>query len=337
VITSSAFRPAWWLPGPHLQTLYPSLFRTRCAPRLSRQRLELPDGDFVDLDWTGGTGGMVVLVLHGLEGNLESHYTGALLKVLAQRGYTAGLLYFRNCSGEPNRLPRSYHSGDTGDLDFVIRHIQQAFPGRDIAVIGYSLGGNVLLKWLGEQAAAAPVRTAIAISVPFDLNSAALKLETGLSRIYQRHLLKKLTAAVQRKAPLHPPPVPMERLQELRTFRQFDNAITAPLNGFKDVDDYYGHSSCGQYLHGIRTPTLIIQSRDDPFLPAAALPAEDDLGPAVVLELSRRGGHVGFITGPNPLRPCYWLEQRILQHLCEFDAQHQAQRLPETNPETNAK
>ena len=317
MITSSTFRPAWWLPGPHLQTLYPSLFRTRSAPRLARQRLELPDGDFVDLDWTPRTGGMVVLVLHGLEGNLESHYTGAILRVLAQQGYNAGLLYFRNCSGEPNRLPRSYHSGDTGDLDFAIRHIRQTFPDRDIAVIGYSLGGNVLLKWLGEQTDAAPARTAIAISVPFDLNSAALKLETGLSRIYQRHLLKKLTAAVLRKAPTHPPPFPLERLQELQTFRQFDNAITAPLNGFRDVDDYYDGSSCRQYLHDIRTPTLIIQARDDPFLPPAALPSEDDLGPAVTLELARHGGHVGFITGSNPLQPRYWLEQRILQHLSE--------------------
>ena len=321
MITSSTFRPAWWLPGPHLQTLYPSLFRTRSPPRLVRRRLELPDGDFIDLDWTPESGGMVVLVLHGLEGNLESHYTGAILRVMAQQGYNAGLLYFRNCSGEPNRLPRSYHSGDTGDLDFAIRHIRQAFPGRDIAVIGYSLGGNVLLKWLGEQADAAPVRTAIAVSVPFDLNSAALKLETGLSRIYQRHLLKKLNAAVLRKAALHPPPVPLERLQELHTFRQFDNAITAPLNGFRDVDDYYVQSSCRQYLHAIRTPTLIIQARDDPFLPQAALPAENDLGPAVTLELARQGGHVGFIAGANPLQPRYWLEQRILQHLSEYDGQ----------------
>lgn len=261
---------------------------------------------------------MVVLVLHGLEGNLESHYTGAILTTLEQQGYNAGLLYFRNCSGEPNRLPRSYHSGDTGDLDKVIRHIRQKFSGRDIAVIGYSLGGNVLLKWLGEQQSAAPVRTAIAISVPFDLNRAALKLETGLSRIYQQHLLKKLNAAVLRKASLHPPPYPLERLQDLRTFRQFDDAITAPLNGFRDVDDYYSHSSCGQYLRAIRTPTLIIHAQDDPFLPPAALPSEADLGPAVTLELARHGGHVGFIAGSNPLRPRFWLEERILQHLSEY-------------------
>ena len=167
----------------------------------------------------------------------------------------------------------------------------------------------------------APLSAAVAVSVPFDLNQAALKLETGLSRIYQRHLLKKLNAAVLRKASLHPPPYPLERLQELRTFRQFDNAITAPLNGFRDVDDYYGRSSCGQYLREIRTPTLIIQAQDDPFLPEAALPSEDDLGPAVTLELARRGGHVGFITGSNPLRPRYWLEQRILQHLSEYCSQ----------------
>ena len=258
-----------------------------------------------------------MLVLHGLEGSLESHYTGGLLTTLAQENYNAGLMYFRNCSDEPNRLARSYHSGETGDLDFVVKHILENHPGRPLAVIGFSLGGNVLLKWLGEQAGASPLHCAIAISVPLDLNSAALNLEKGLSRIYQRHLLTKLRNSVRKKAEHHPPLVPLERLHELRTFRQFDDQITAPLHGFRDVDDYYTQSSSKQFLRYIHTPTLIIQAKDDPFLPADALPRESELAAAVTLELASHGGHVGFISGTNPLNPQYWLEQRILRFLAE--------------------
>jgi predicted alpha/beta-fold hydrolase len=315
MITRSAFRPAWWLPGPHLQTLFPSLFRPRQSPPLTRERLELPDGDFLDLEWTDRTAGNVVLILHGLEGSLESHYTGGMLGTLARQGYNACLMYLRGCSGEPNRLPYSYHSGKTDDLDFVVRTIQERLPGKPLAIIGFSLGGNILLKWLGEQGKSARVSTAVAISVPFDLNQAALRLEHGLSRIYQHHLVKKLHSSARIKSCSHPLPWPAERLNELRTFRRFDNEITAPLNGFRDVDDYYNRASSKQYLKSIQVPTLLIQARDDPFLPAPALPQDDDLSPAVTLELSRRGGHVGFVSGNNPMRPQYWLEQRVIRHL----------------------
>ena len=178
MITDSAFRPPWWGRNRHLQTLYHSLLRRRVIPPLRRQRLELPDGDFLDIDWTARPGGRRVLVLHGLEGSLESHYSGALLSHLAQRGYRAGLLYFRGCSGIPQRLPRAYHTGDTADLDFVICHLREAQPGLSLAVVGFSLGGNVLLKWLGEKGAGAQLNTAIAISVPFDLDSAARQLQS---------------------------------------------------------------------------------------------------------------------------------------------------------------
>ncbi|HYQ73309.1 MAG TPA: hydrolase [Gammaproteobacteria bacterium] len=315
MITRSAFRPAWWLPGPHWQTLFPSLFRPRRPPPLSRERLELPDGDFLDLEWTGNTPGSTVLILHGLEGSLESHYTGGMLAALAQQGYNACMMYLRGCSGEPNRLAYSYHSGKTGDLDFVVRTLQQRLPEEPLAIVGFSLGGNILLKWLGEQGQAAGINTAVAISVPFDLNQAALRLEHGLSRIYQHHLVKKLHAAAKRKSRLHTLPWPAERIHELRTFRRFDNEITAPLNGFRDVDDYYTRASSKQYLKSIQVPTLLIQARDDPFLPTTALPQNDDLSPYVTLELSRRGGHVGFVSGNNPLQPHYWLEQRVIRHL----------------------
>jgi predicted alpha/beta-fold hydrolase len=315
MITHSAFRPAWWLPGAHLQTLYPSLFRRRVIPQLSRQRLELPDGDFIDIDWTGAANNTPVLVLHGLEGSLESHYAGSLLTRLAHAGYRAGLLYFRGRSGEPNRLPRSYHSGDTADLDFALRTLRNSGPEPVFAVIGFSLGGNVLLKWLGEQGSSAGIGTAIAISVPFELDRAAHRLDRGLSRIYRNHLLGKLRRSVIAKSARHPPPVPLHELGRLRSFHAFDDAVTAPLHGFAGVDDYYARSSSRQYLKAIRVPTLILQARDDPFIPADALPAEPELGSAVTLELSTQGGHVGFVTGANPLAPVFWLEQRILRHL----------------------
>jgi len=318
MIIRSAFRPAWWLPGPHLQTIYPSLFRPRKAPQLTRERIELPDGDFVDLDWTRQTAGMQVLILHGLEGSIDSHYTAGMLSALARDNYTAGLMYFRGRSGEPNRLPRSYHSGETSDLDFVMQHICRQRPEKKIAVIGYSLGGNVLLKWLGERGSTAPPVTAVTVSVPFDLNSAALALERGLSRIYQQHLLQKLRESVTGKSTRHTLPFPVARLAELRTFRQFDHAITAPLHGFSGVDDYYERSSSKQFLKSIAVPTLMLQARDDPFLPEDALPQEADLSNTVTLEVSRHGGHVGYVSGWNPLQPLYWLEQRILQHLAAF-------------------
>jgi predicted alpha/beta-fold hydrolase len=317
MITNSTFRPAWWLPGAHLQTLYPTLFRRRTWPSLQRERLELADGDFIDLDWSGTGNGPIIVVLHGLEGSLQSHYSGGMLGALVRHGYRAVLMYFRGCSGEPNRLSRSYHSGETGDLAKVIGHIRQRYPAAPIAAIGYSLGGNVLLKWLGETGNGNELVTAVAVSVPFDLNRAARKLERGLSRIYQRHLLRKLRRSVSAKASRIALPVPTERLRELKTFRQFDDAITAPLHGFRDVDDYYHRASSHRFLQRISTPTLILHARNDPFLPAIAIPGEHILGPATTLELSEDGGHVGFITGPIPLRPRYWLEERICHHLAE--------------------
>ncbi len=317
MIAESAFRPAWWLPGPHLQTLYPSLCRRRRHPELTRERLELPDGDFLDLDWTRNDGSALVLVLHGLEGSLESHYTGGILEALVAAGYRAVLMYFRGCSGEPNRRARSYHSGETVDLRFVIARLAERDASTSLAVIGYSLGGNVLLKALGEGAGMGPVRTAVAVSVPFELDRAAWRLEQGFSRIYQRYLLNKLRRSYRAKLPAHTMPVSLTRLDALDTFRQFDNEVTAPLHGFRGVDDYYGRSSSRQYLSAITTPTLILHAADDPFVPEDAIPTDSELGPGMTLELSRRGGHVGFVADGLPFRARYWLEGRICAHLRE--------------------
>ena len=278
----------------------------------------------ISLTWTGQSrsGGKVVLVLHGLEGSLESHYTGGLLTALARDGYNAGLMYFRNCSEEPNRLARSYHSGETGDLDFVVTGTSwKKFPGRQLVVIGFSLGGNILLKWLGEQAERIALVTAPSQSLyPFDLNSAALNLEKGLSRIYQRHLLTKLRNSVRKKAERHQhhagsTGTPCRNYAHSGSLMTQDHGTVTRVQ--RDVDDYYTQSSSKQFLKYIHTPTLIIQAKDDPFLPADALPRESELAAAVTLELASHGGHVGFISGTNPLNPQYWLEQRILRFLAE--------------------
>ncbi len=311
---SSRFKPAWWLPGAHLQTLFPPLFRNRTPPALRRERLELADGDFLDIDWTEGQSGPLVLLLHGLEGSLSSHYVTGLLRSLDACGFRTALLYFRGCSGEPNRLARSYHSGETGDLDTVIRYLTTQGARRSLHVVGVSLGGNVLLKWLGEHPHQSLVEKAIAVSVPFDLNAAALRLERGFSRLYQAYLLRKLRRSTRAKAQHHRLPFDVERLGQLRTFRAFDDAVTAPLHGFAGVDDYYGECSSRAYVRHIRTPTLVLHAADDPFMTSAAIPGGEELGPGIHMELCRAGGHVGFVGGRWPWKPRYWMDQRI----CEF-------------------
>jgi predicted alpha/beta-fold hydrolase len=318
-LLASDFRPAWWLPGPHLQTLWPSLFRQRPPLELDRERLELADGDFLDLSWAGPVQGPLVLVLHGLEGSLESHYAAALLAKLARHGYRACLLHFRGCSGEPNRLPRSYHSGETGDLQTVARHIGEACGRELYAAVGFSLGGNVLLKWLGEQAELAPLDRAVAVSVPYVLNDAALRLGRGFSRLYQRHLIRRLQAKFRSKFRRIACPLDVD-IDALDTFHRFDDQVTAPLHGFRGVDDYYRRSSSRQYLPRIRIPTLLLHASDDPFMFPHTVPQADELPHCVQLELAPHGGHVGFVAGRCPGKAEYWLDRRILAWLDGADA-----------------
>ena len=311
-IVASAFQPAWWLPGPHAQTLFPFIARRRIAITPWRERLTLPDGDFLDLDWAlaAPQRSPLVLVLHGLEGSLRSHYAGGLLQSLNRAGLRGVLMHFRGCSGEPNRLPRSYHSGETGDLDWIVRELRRREPDTHLAVIGFSLGGNVLLKWLGECAEHAPVQAAVAVSVPFSLAIAAERLERGFSRLYQAYLLRKLRRSLREKRKRIALPMELPDLDSLRSFRRFDDAVTAPLHGFADVDDYYARASSLPFLKCIACPTLILHATDDPFMSPAVVPAAGELSEAVCLELSPQGGHVGFVGGGIG-RPEYWLEERI--------------------------
>ncbi len=311
----SPFLPAWWLGNPHLQTLWPYLFRSAPALRYQNERLELPDGDFVDLSWTPNTSGPLVAVFHGLEGSIQSPYASAIMAAIHRRGWRGVLMHFRGCSGTPNRLDRGYHSGETGDIEFLIRSLRKRFPGTAIASIGYSLGGNAMLKYLGTSAEPAGVDAAVAVSVPYLLHESAKRLSQGFSQVYQFHLVRSLKQKVRRKFADKPAPFDLARLDSLNTFYQFDDAITAPMHGFAGVDDYYTRSSSRQYLPGIRIPTLLLHAEDDPFMTPLSIPDENELPDNVMLELSNRGGHVGFIGGRIPGKAEYWLEQRIINYL----------------------
>lgn len=318
MIKRSSFKPAWWLPGRHLQTIVPNSLRPRPRVPLERQRVELPDGDFVDVDWTREDGGPIVIVLHGLEGSIESRYAAGIMQAFWRRGWRGALLHHRGCSGEPNRLPNGYHSGHTADFDFFLRELRKREPRTPIAALGYSLGGNVLLKWLGETGDDSLLDAAVAVSVPFRLEVCAAAVNRGLSRLYQAHLMRRMRQSALRKIELGILDFPPERLRRLRSFRDFDEALTGPLHGYGNADGYYAAASSRQFLKNIRTPTLIIQSRDDPFMTPEVLPAESELSPAIHFELSEGGGHVGFVGGKWPWKPRFWLEERIPSWLEDY-------------------
>ena len=314
-IVTSRFEPAWWLPGANLQTLWPYYFRRSVQVDLTRERLELPDGDFVDLCLTGKAGGPVVAVFHGLEGCVDSHYVKSVLAAIEKRGWLAVLMHFRGCSGEHNRVARSYHSGDTGDIGFLIDSLHKRFPGVPIAAIGYSLGGNALLKYLGEADRNGQVHAAAAVSVPYVLAESAKRLNTGFSRLYQRRLLGLMKRKIIGKFSDRDYPLDIGEVPKLNDFFSFDDKITAPLHGFAGVEDYYTRSSSRQYLRSINVPVLLIHARDDPFMTEDVIPAEDELSEYVQLELAQNGGHIGFVSGKAPGYPVYWLEQRIIEFL----------------------
>lgn len=320
------FKPAWWLRNSHLQTIWPVIIRKRklnSGIELQRERLELPDGDFLDLDWMNKSArGPIVLVLHGFEGSVNSHYAKGMLNAIHAQGYRAVFMHFRGCSGEHNRLSRGYHSGETGDLAFVINTLIAREADTPHAAIGYSLGGNVLLKWLGETGKNNPLKAAVAVSVPFELKKATDRLNTGFSRFYQWYLLRCLRFRLQRKFAVVPPPVDASFMSALNNFRDYDEQITAPLHGFRDAEEYYAMTSSRQYLRHIQVPTLILHAKDDPFMTSDVIPCGEELSSAVRLEVTESGGHVGFVGGVLPWRPIYWLEERaphfLREHLHEF-------------------
>ena len=293
----------WWLPGGHLQTILPALAP---GPRVAwrRERWDTPDGDFIDLDWAG-TRGPLLALFHGLEGSTASHYARALAAGAVARGWHCVVPHFRGCSGEPNRKPRAYHSGDSEELDWILRRLEPDFA------VGVSLGGNVLLKWLGEQGARARLRRAAAVSAPLDLAAAGRALDRGFNRqVYTRAFLSSMKRNALAKLERFPGLFSVPRVRSATTLYEFDDAVTAPLHGFRDADDYWARASSAPWLEHIRVPTLVLNARNDPFLPEAALQrATRKAAPAVLLEFPRSGGHVGF-----PGRRG-WLARRIFDFL----------------------
>jgi uncharacterized protein len=318
MIISSQFKPAWWLPGGHVQTIWGSQIKRPLLADLCPEKLTLPDDDFIDLVWIKGNSEKIVIVLHGLEGSIDSSYSKGILSAIAKKGWGAVLMHFRGCSGEHNLKDRGYHSGETADLRFLIETLKKRHPTSTLCAIGYSLGGNVLLKYLGEYKNKSELTAATAISVPYLLSKCSDKLEKGFSRIYQRHLINRLVNKTQSKFKNRNPPFEIKNIRNWNTFQLFDHHVTAPLHGFKSGADYYEKSSSRQYLKHITTPTLLIHSRDDPFMTPEVIPDENDLSETVTLELSNKGGHVGFISGKSPWHAEYWLETRIPEFLENF-------------------
>lgn len=315
-VTGSAFRPAAGFSGPHRQTFAGGIWPEWRRPPIRRERWELADGDFADIDWVVGAAETApwALVLPGILGNVSSPYVLRLLACLDRAGYRAGMLNHRGLSGQPNRLAPAYHAGFTRDLDLVARHLAARHgPGR---VIGFSMGGSVVLKWLGENGTDAPVKAAAAVSVPFLLAPAADTLHTGGAAVYGSYLLRGLRRLTRDKFARLPAPFPLPPTGEVRTLRDFDHRVTAPLHGFAGADDYYAKASSLPWLRRIAVPTLVVNALDDPLVPDGSLPGPGDLSPEVTLELAYHGGHVGFLgRGPSG-RPRFWLDDRLLGFLC---------------------
>lgn len=317
------YSPAWWIPGGHLQTLWGKLFRRQPPAPTTLERWETPDGDFVELHRLSAAPGTPrVLLLHGLEGTVRSHYAQGLLNEAARRKWGADLLIFRSCGSEPNRTRRFYHSGETTDAALVLERVSREYPTSPLAIAGVSLGGNVLLKLLGDRGNDLPpqLKAAAAISVPFDLSRSSRRINRGFSRFYQQFFLNSLRRKAQEKASRFPDLAPADKISGLRTLEDFDNLITGPLHGFRDAEDYYQQSSSLPRLKHIKLTTLLLSAVDDPMLPPEVLDEVQDIArrnPALHLEFVQQGGHAGFIAGSRPWRPFYYAEYRVGEFFAE--------------------
>ncbi len=314
------FSPARWAHGPHAQTLLARLLRPAGGPPYRRERLDTPDGDFLDVDFgpVPEPGAPLGVVLHGLEGSSRRKYVRLTCAELLSAGIQPVAMNFRTCGGEPNRTPRMYHSGETGDLAFLLDTLAHRFPDRPLAAVGFSLGGNVLLKYLGERGSdvVPGLRAAAAISVPYDLAAGGRLLEsTRMGRLYTRYFLRSLFAKIRAKEEILRDVIDIPTALRSTTLRAFDDRATAPLHGFRDAADYYARSSSAGYLPGVTVPTLLIHALDDPFLPSACLPRDAIAhNPALRASFHACGGHVGFVEG-TPWQPAFWAEREAARFL----------------------
>jgi len=317
------YQPPAWMRGRHLQTVWPAL-TAFAAPRIAyhRVRWETPDKDFIDLDWTTGTAagapgdGPLVILFHGLEGSSESHYARSLMTHVAAAGWRGVVVHWRGCSGEPNLLARAYHSGDSDEVDWIVRRLRPDF------VAGVSLGANAILKWLGMPGSSTEsLRAAAGVSAPQDLEAGAIALSRGVNRLYCEHFLLTMKRKSLLKLDRFPALYDRRKVLEARSFFDFDDAVTAPLHGFGGAVDYWTRSSCKRFLRDIALPTLVLNARNDPFLPESALATPAQVSSHVSLEYPAEGGHVGFV---DRRLGSDWLPRRLMA----FFGQHLAAPVP---------
>lgn len=319
------FKSAWWLPEGHSQTLWRK-FAGSPAVNHARERVELSDGDFIDIDWltaeerAKNSAQPLVFILHGLCGSSSSSYVLSLQTLLIENGFNSVVMNFRGCSGELNRKAQAYHSGVSHDLEEVLRNVIRQHKPEAVSLVGYSLGANVLLKWLGEHYDYSKVDKAVAVSTPFTLGLCSREMLSGLSRFYGRYFTKRLLSdylhkrkefELQDKGPELEELLGLGDVSRVSNIWEFDDQITAPLHGFESANDYYGRCSSIKFLPEISASTLLIQSYDDPLVPPVALPEAGMVSESTVMELSPKGGHVGFVSAQNS----NWLEHRILKFL----------------------
>lgn len=320
-LSSPDFHPAWWVRGRHAQTLWSRFARRLPRPVVQRLEFEAPDGDVVELSRVAADPDAPrLLLLHGLEGSIRSHYASGMLDLAARRQWGADLLTFRGCGTAPNRARRFYHSGETSDLALAVARVSAEFPNAPLLLAGVSLGGNVLLKYLGECGDELPraVRAAAAVSVPYDLEAGARYLQRGISRIYDRHFFRSLRKKALRKLDVYPDLFDRTALERATSIFGFDDVVTAPVHGFAGAVDYYRRSSAIHWLGRVRVPTLLLSSYDDPFLPRHVLErvrGEAAANRHLVVEFHERGGHVGFVGGRVPWQPRYHAEERVMEFL----------------------
>ncbi|CAB3796957.1 hypothetical protein LMG28688_04427 [Paraburkholderia caffeinitolerans] len=314
----STYQAPFWLPGAHLQTIIPALFSRLPMPAYRRERWDTPDGDFIELDWADAPNAPpnapLFVLFHGLEGSSGSHYARAFAAAAHARGWHAVIPHFRSCSGPMNLMPRFYHLADAAEVDWVLRRLAARHAGPLVAA-GVSLGGNVLLHWLAQQREDAKiVSAAAAISAPLDVHAGGKMLANGFGMVYTRSFLKTLKVKALQKLEQYPGLFDAQAVLATRNMYEFDDVVTAPLHGFKSAYDYYTRATVRPKLGEIAVPTLVINARNDPFLPGDVLPARHEVSAAVELEQPEAGGHVGFMTGPFPGR-CDWLAQRVTRYL----------------------
>ena len=319
--SASSYRAPPWLVGPHAQTIVPALFSRLPQVTFRRERWDTPDGDFIELDWADGYAAAddapLFVLFHGLEGGSGSHYARALTAAARARGWHAVIPHFRSCSGPLNLLPRFYHLADANEADWVLRRLADRHRGPVVAA-GVSLGGNVLLHWLAQRREdAAIVTAAAAISAPLDVHAGGALLSHGFGMVYTRNFLKSLKVKAMRKLDQYPGLFDAQAMLASRTMFEFDDVVTAPLHGFRNAHDYWTQATVRPMLGEITVPTLLLNARNDPFLPGSALPGHADVGAAIELDQPEHGGHVGFMTGPFPGR-MNWLAERVFGYLTPF-------------------